>query len=78
MSIVDIFVSASAPAQPGVLRRCREAFSGAVRHATEEWIVRRAVAELQALDDHMLQDIGLTRSEIESCVRHDRRNRYRD
>jgi uncharacterized protein YjiS (DUF1127 family) len=75
MSIVDIFISASSPTHSGLLRRYREALTRVVRNATEEWIVKRAIAELQALDDHMLKDIGLTRGEIESCVRDGRRSR---
>ena len=66
------------PTHSGLLRRYREALVRAFRHATEEWIVKRAIAELQGLDDHMLRDIGLTRSEIKSCVRHGQRNSYRD
>ena len=69
MSQIDI-PWAAAPTHSGLMRRCRDALVCAFRHVTEEWIVRRAIAELQGLDDHMLRDIGLTRSEIESCVRH--------
>jgi len=35
---------------------------------------RRAKAELERLDDRMLRDIGLTRSEIGRVVRHGRDN----
>jgi uncharacterized protein YjiS (DUF1127 family) len=76
MTFVDMLLSS--PSHSGLLRRYREGLARAVRHVSEEWIVKRAIAELQGLDDHMLQDIGLTRSEIESCVRHGQRNRYRD
>jgi uncharacterized protein YjiS (DUF1127 family) len=34
--------------------------------------VRRDMAHLAAMDDHMLKDIGLRRSEIEYCVRYGR------
>ena len=78
MTIVDMLLSASAPAHSDLLRRYREALARALPHATDEWVVKRAMAELQGLDDHMLKDIGLTRGEIESCVRHGQRNRYRD
>jgi len=75
MTFVDMLLSASSPTHSGLLRRYREALARAVRNATEEWIVKRAIKELQGLDDHMLKDIGLTRGEIEACVRDGRRSR---
>ena len=78
MSTVDIFLSSLAPARVGAWRRSREGLARVFSNAFEEWIVKRAIAELQGLDDHMLRDIGFTRGEIESCVRHSRQNRRRD
>jgi len=75
MTMLDILMSASMPAHTGLLRRYRETLARAFRFATEEWIVRRAIAELQGLDDRMLKDIGLTRGEIESSIRYGRRGR---
>jgi uncharacterized protein YjiS (DUF1127 family) len=34
------------------------------------WRAKQAIAALQALDERMLKDIGIERSEIESVVRH--------
>ena len=67
MSTID--VSHSAPEPVPVWGKCREAFARVVRARIEEWMVRRAVKALHALDDRTLKDIGLTRSEIGSCAR---------
>ena len=45
-----------------------------IRIATEEWMVKRTVGALHDLDDRMLKDIGITRSEVESPARWRRRN----
>ena len=38
----------------------------------EELRIRRDMRQLRAMDDHMLKDIGLRRSDIEYCVRYGR------
>jgi uncharacterized protein YjiS (DUF1127 family) len=35
-----------------------------------EWQTRRAIVRLEALDDYMLKDIGIHRSQIQSVVKH--------
>jgi uncharacterized protein YjiS (DUF1127 family) len=74
MAYIDIFRPRTSSAESLASRlargfaRLRASYSAArQRHA--------AIAELQALDDHTLKDIGLHRSEIERAVdgryRHD-------
>ena len=66
---VDIPFSAPEPVRAGVWRRCRDALARLLSNALEERIAERGMVELQQLDDHILKDIGITRSEIESLVR---------
>lgn len=43
--------------------------SRVVRNGVHEWMVRRTIESLNALDDRTLKDIGIYRSGIESHVR---------
>jgi len=43
------------------------------RRQWDEWAARRAARELSQLDDHMLRDIGIARSQIDYAVRRPRR-----
>jgi uncharacterized protein YjiS (DUF1127 family) len=73
------------PATRAVTATVMDLLSAAVRmwwHSHEEKRRRReTVRALQGLDDRLLKDIGLSRSEIESIVATrggDRRHRYND
>jgi uncharacterized protein YjiS (DUF1127 family) len=61
------------------IRRGARALGGSVRPICEmlgAWLVRRRLTrDLQILDDRMLADIGVTRSDIAALVRHDLRSR---
>jgi uncharacterized protein YjiS (DUF1127 family) len=52
------------------LRALRSRGIPLVRDLATKWVLRRAMRELHRLDDRTLADIGLTRGEIESAVRH--------
>jgi uncharacterized protein YjiS (DUF1127 family) len=57
------------------IRVAREAFTlavGLIEGAARELRARRDMERLAEFDDHMLRDIGLTRSEIEGAVRRGR------
>ena len=49
-----------------------------IRAIKVELTVRHAITELASLDDRMLRDIGITRSEIDGAVRQSRANAARD
>lgn len=50
------------------------AFTGRIaafwRRQWDEWADSRAARELSRLDDHMLRDIGIARSQIDYAARH--------
>jgi uncharacterized protein YjiS (DUF1127 family) len=63
------------PSRPIARRLVKQilAFSAIVTRAIKaELAARRATAELAELDDHMLRDLGILRSEIASVVRRPR------
>lgn len=62
----------SAPADavsPDLGRADAQSTARAILHRLARfWHIRRAIRELEALDDHLLRDIGLRRSEIVDAV----------
>jgi uncharacterized protein YjiS (DUF1127 family) len=57
-------------AQPsGIIGLVGALFARAVHALRTEYAVRKAVSQLQSLDDHLLADIGMDRGEIERIVR---------
>jgi uncharacterized protein YjiS (DUF1127 family) len=71
-------IPSSAPAGASALRPSATAelavftFRSALARLAEHWRRQRAIAQLQALDDRMLRDIGLPRCEIWYRVHHPR------
>jgi uncharacterized protein YjiS (DUF1127 family) len=63
-------------AVPGLIRKggawVRAAITTVIRALAVEWRLRRAIRELESLDDHRLRDLGLTRRNIERAVRRGR------
>ncbi len=47
--------------KPKVLHRARQTFGTLYRN----WQARRSVRKLRDLDDHMLHDMGLTRTDVD-------------
>jgi uncharacterized protein YjiS (DUF1127 family) len=48
------------------------ALATVMRALAAEWRLRRAIRELESLDDHRLRDLGLSRRNIERAVRRGR------
>ena len=57
-------------ASPGLIAKTTSSVVRFWARSHAEWRVRLTIAELAALDDHTLKDIGLERCQIESVVRH--------
>jgi uncharacterized protein YjiS (DUF1127 family) len=64
------------PRQPTVFDACLAAavrgLAWLLAAISHELRIRRDMQHLAAMDDHMLKDIGLSRCEIEHCVRYGR------
>jgi uncharacterized protein YjiS (DUF1127 family) len=58
-----------AAAQGSLFAKVHDVVSSTVGYLKEELAIRRAMRELEQLDDHALKDIGLQRGEIEGRVR---------
>ena len=59
-----------------VWRLVASAVSSFLLSMAERRRLRRATRELEAMDDHMLKDIGVGRSEIMRAVRYGRDNQW--
>lgn len=57
------------PSRQGIVGRFRQAAQAAWRAYVKRYNRRAAVHHLNNLDDRMLRDIGISRSQIESAVR---------
>lgn len=68
-SLDEALASRSAP---GRLLRGVKPLDGLLRWLTEAYRIRQMENQLHELDDRMLRDIGLTRTEIAHLVRHGR------
>jgi uncharacterized protein YjiS (DUF1127 family) len=62
---------ASGPARIGRagLRRLTQAGVRVVRRGVDAWMLKQTIGKLEWLDDRMLADVGLSRSQIEPAVR---------
>ena len=60
----SFIASQSGSAEAGILGQA----VGLVRQAWQAWNSRRAIAPLTEFDDHMLADIGLTRSDLREAL----------
>jgi uncharacterized protein YjiS (DUF1127 family) len=73
MSVVPLVREFRLPEETGTLSRGARKVSGlAIRVASwmaREITVRRNMRRLAEFDDHMLHDVGVTRSDIEGAVR---------
>ena len=65
-------VRSHAPREATIFDAATRRFLWLIAAIANELRIRRDMRQLAAMDDHMLKDIGLRRSEIEYCVRHGR------
>ncbi len=65
----ELTKAAQGASSQAVWRALSHLITRSVRNHVNNWMVRRTIETLQSLDDRTLEDIGLTRGEIEYRVR---------
>ena len=72
MGTLAFHTSSTNGVTPRFGRSTLDRIGGLYAAARHEWHVRQTVRAIEALDSHMLRDLGLTAGSVENAVRHGR------